>query len=126
VSRSVIDRRTFTLQSALALLSGVTITISGCGSTSPSTAPSPAPSPSPGGTTADVTGTVSANHGHVAVIMAAQLTSAETIRLDIMGQATHNHVVELTAADLTTIRNRQQVAKQSTTESAHSHTVTFN
>jgi hypothetical protein len=112
------DRRTFTLQAALALLSGVAITISGCGSTTPT-------SPPPSGGSSDVNGTVSANHGHTAVITAAQLTS-NGISLNIMGSATHNHVVELSTAELTMISNRGQVAKVSTTDSGHNHTVTFN
>jgi hypothetical protein len=129
VNGSAIDRRTFTVQSVLALLSGVTITISACGGsttpTSPTPSPSPSPSPSPGGT-ADVTGTVSANHGHIATVTGAQITVDNAISLNIMGQATHNHVVALTAADLTAIGGRQQVVKTSTTDSGHNHTVTFN
>jgi hypothetical protein len=115
------DRRTFTLQSELALLSGVTITITGCGSTTPT-------SPTTGGggsSTPDVTATISANHGHVATITGAQITADQALALDIRGQATHTHTVNLTAADLTAIANRQVVAKESTTDQAHNHTVTF-
>ena len=46
-----LTRREFTVQSALAMLAGVTITISGCGSEDN---PTPAPSPTP----TDKTGTV--------------------------------------------------------------------
>jgi hypothetical protein len=121
---NLLDRREFTLQSALAILSAATITISGCGGggdDSPS--PGPSPSPNPG---TNVTGNVSANHGHVATITAAQLTAGNAIQLDIRGTGDHPHTVELTAAEVSQIAARQTVAKNSTTEAAHSHTVTFN
>lgn len=54
---SPLDRREFTAPTVLALLSGVTITISGCGDDGSPTSPSP-----PRG--GDAVGTVSANHGH--------------------------------------------------------------
>lgn len=118
---TLLSRREFTLESALAILSAATITIS-CGSdnkmpTTPSTTPSQR---------ADVQGTISANHGHVATITGAQLTSPTSISLNIQGMATHNHVVELTQAEVNSIGANSQVSKTSTTDSAHNHTVTFN
>ena len=56
-------------------------------------------------------------------------------RLALMGRITDRatfgtdgmtYVVELSGAELTMIGNRQQVAKDSTTDAGHSHTVTFN
>ena len=123
-----IGRRQFTLQAVLALLSGVAITVSACGggaasaSSSPTpTGPSPSPGPAP-----DVTGTISANHGHSAVITGAQLTADNAISLDIQGTATHSHTVVLSATEVSNIANHQQVAKDSSTVNSHSHTVTFN
>ena len=52
-----LTRREFTVQSALAMLAGITITISGCGD---DVNPAPAPSPTP----TDRTGTVSTDAGH--------------------------------------------------------------
>ena len=111
-----IGRREFTLQSAMAILSTVIITVEGCGSKSPTT-------PTP--TVNDVTGVITANHGHTAVIRAAQITAAGAITLDIRGDATHPHQVEVSAADLTNLKNRQPVTKTSTTDNGHQHTVTF-
>jgi len=111
-----VTRREFTLEWAMAILSAATITIS-CGDDKPSTAPTPA---------TDKQGTISANHGHVATITAAQLTSPTTISLNIQGMATHAHTVDLTAAEVTSIAANAQVAKTSSTDSAHNHTVTFN
>lgn len=113
----LLTRRAFTLESALAILSAATITIS-CGDDNPSTSPS--------ASTGDKNGTVSANHGHVAVITAARLSSPTSISLDIQGQATHNHTVDLTANEVTSIAANVQVAKLSSTDQAHNHTVTFN
>jgi hypothetical protein len=128
-----LSRREFTVASALAMLSGVAITISAaCGggsspsSPSPNPTPNPTPAPTPTPTTGDKVGSVSNNHGHVAVITGARLTEGGALSLDIRGTATHTHTVELTAADMTAIAGNQRVAKDSTTDSAHSHTVTFN
>jgi hypothetical protein len=120
--RRVVTRRDFTLESALALLAGVTITITGCGDDDNSPAPT-APGPTP---VANSSGSVSANHGHEATITAAQITSGGALSLDIRGSATHPHTVQVTTAQLQTIRARQQVAIVSSTDNNHSHTVTFN
>ena len=117
-----LDRREFTLQSAMAILSAATITITGCGGGGGS----PAPSPSPGPGSNDVTGTVAENHGHRAVIGSAQLLAGNAIQLSIRGDADHPHTVDLTAAEVTTIGARQRVVKTSTTDAGHLHTVTFN
>lgn len=117
---NLISRRDFTVESVLALLAGVTITVSGCGG---DTDPESPTSPSP---TADVTGSVSANHGHVATVMAAQITTGGAISLDIRGTADHPHTVTLTADEVSRIGARTQVSKTSTTDNSHSHTVTFN
>ena len=116
----MLDRREFTLKSAMAILSAATITISGCGGGGDS---SPGPGPSPGPTGA--TGAISGNHGHTATISAAQLTAGNAIQLDIRGSADHPHTVELTAAEVTQIGARQSVSKTSTNDAGHTHTVTF-
>ena len=118
-------RRDFTVSSVLALLSGVTLTITGCGDTSPDTPMTPTPTP-PVATPMDVTGTVGANHGHIAVVTAAELTSDTTVLLDITGDASHPHTVELTPTDLDQIAAGARITKTSSTDQSHAHTVTFN
>jgi hypothetical protein len=118
--RHLVTRRDFTVESALALLAGVTITITGCGDDD---SPSPSPGPTP---IADVNGTVSANHGHVATITGAQISSGGALSLNIQGSAQHPHTVQLTAAQLQQIAARQTVSAVSSTDNNHSHTVTFN
>ena len=114
-----ITRREFTAQSVLALLGGFIITVTeACGSSSSVTTPSPtAPS--------DITASISANHGHVATVTGAQITADLGVTLNIQGQATHNHTVDLSSTDLTNLKNRQTVAITSSTNSGHQHTVTF-
>ena len=117
-----LTRREFTLQSALALLSTCIITVEGCGS---SYNPTPAPTPTPTPSTGDITGSITANHGHVAVITSAELTAGSAVSLNIQGTATHAHTVEISQADLQTLKNRQPVSHDSTNNSGHAHTVTF-
>jgi hypothetical protein len=113
------DRREFTVQAILALLSGVTITMSACGGDGPI-----APDPTPGGS--NVPGSISGNHGHAAVITGAQLGAGNLLTLDIRGTANHPHTVELTAGEVQQIAARQRVARESSTDDGHRHTVTFN
>jgi hypothetical protein len=118
-----LTRREFTLDAALAVLAGCVITISdACGS---STSPTPAPA-----APTDINGAISANHNHVALITAAQITAGNAIVLSIQGTAAHNHTVAISQADLTALRNRQTVSRESSTDLSntfgnHSHTVTF-
>jgi hypothetical protein len=116
----LLSRRQFTRESVLAMLAGVTITITGCGDDDDDNPTGPTTS------SGDFTGTVSANHGHEARVLAAQITAAGAVNLDIRGNADHPHTVALTAAQVVQIGNRQQVVVTSTTDNAHQHTVTFN
>ena len=113
------ERREFTVLSALALLGGATITVSGCGGGGGN--------PMSGPTTGDgsVSGAISANHGHAAMITAAELTSGGGMNLDIRGTADHTHTVALTGSQVVQIRGGSSVAKQSTDTGGHSHMVTF-
>jgi hypothetical protein len=126
--RQTLSRREFTVASALAVLSGVTITISACGGgsrmpSSPSAPGSPGSQPAAGN--GDKVGAISANHGHVAIITAARLTAGGALSLDIQGNADHPHTLELSAADMTAIAGGQTVSTVSTTVLSHAHTVTF-
>jgi hypothetical protein len=122
-----ITRREFTLAAAMAVLSGVAISVSGCGGDSSSAPTSPSPTASgstPSG--GDRTGSISSNHGHSAVIASAQLGASGGITLNIQGTAGHPHTVTLTGADLSAIAGNQRVSKESSNDASHTHTVTFN
>lgn len=125
-----IKRRQFTQEASLAFLAGVTVSVSGCGgggggggddyqSPTGGTAPPTAASGSK-------TGQISANHGHEAVITAAQLQAGGAVRIDIASSAGHSHIVDLPAQAVQEIRDNKPVQKDSTTTDAHMHTVTFN
>jgi len=121
MSDDLLTRREFTLESALAILSAATITISGCGGDdddNPTTNPSPS---------TNHPGTISANHGHDVTITSAQITAGGALMsLNIQGQATHPHTISVTAAQVASIGQNQRVSVDSTTDQAHNHTVTFN
>jgi hypothetical protein len=103
------------------MLAGVTVTISGCGSESPSAPPTLPPTP-----VSDKTAVIANNHGHVATITAAQQTAGGNVTLNIQGAASHNHVLELTAQEVSTIRYGMQLAKSCLMTNSHMHTITFN
>lgn len=114
----LLTRREFTAEWAMAILSAATITITGCSGSNDSMT-----NPTQSG---DVQGTVSANHGHVAVVTRAQMTSANAVAVDIRGQATHPHLIELTVSQLMTVGSGGRVSVVSSTDEGHSHTVAFN
>lgn len=114
--RHELDRREFTVASALALLGGATITITGCGGSSMTGTGGPV----------DVVGNISDNHGHRAVITAAQLSAGGALRLELeAGTAGHRHMVDLSADDVVRIRTGNAVARESTETELHRHMVSF-
>lgn len=116
-----IGRRDFTAAGILTLLSGVAISVSGCGggSSSPS-------SPSTPTASGDKSGSISANHGHTAVLTAAQLQAAGAVALNIRGTSAHPHTVNLTAAQVASIAGGTRVTQTSSSDDGHTHDVTFN
>jgi hypothetical protein len=120
--QTLVTRREFTLEAALAVLAGVTITVSGCGGDSDGNGMPAGPTPTSG----NRVGTISANHGHVAEILAGQLTAGNAIALNIRGSADHPHTVEISQAEMGQIAAGQRVARPSSEEALHTHTVTFN
>lgn len=118
---NVLTRREFTVESALAMLATVAITITGCGDDSPPTTPTPPAT--------DKTGTVTTDAGHThqgATITAAQFTAGNALTLTLTGAATHTHTVALSQAELTQISAGTRVQKLSSSDNNHTHTVTFN
>jgi hypothetical protein len=117
----LLGRREFTLQAALAVLAGTTITISACGSggnKSPT---------GPSGSLPDINGVVSANHNHRAVLSGADVVGGVAVTLNIQGGATHPHLVALSATEIASLRRGEQVSKTSSTgdSNSHTHVVTF-
>jgi hypothetical protein len=123
---NLLTRREFTVETALAMLAGVAITISGCGDDDDDNGSPTNPTPPP---SSGRTGTVSTDAGHShggAEITAAQLTAGSAITLTLTG-AGHTHSVALTAAEVMSINGGTRVQKTSAIDNtAHTHTVTFN
>ena len=117
--QSLLSRREFNRETVMAILAAATITITGCGddnndATGPTT------------TGSNRVGVVSANHGHTAIVTNVQLNGNQTVTIDMRAQATHNHTLTLTVAELTSIAANTRVVKDSSTDDGHKHTVTFN
>lgn len=115
-------RREFTVASALAALSGVAITITACGGGSSYSPSSPTPTPSSG----DKVASISGNHGHSAVITAAELTAGAAVTVQLTTGQGHTHSVSLTATEVMQIAGGTRVSRESTNDSGHTHNVTFN
>ena len=119
-----VTRRQFTLEAALAILAGCVITIADACGGSDDTPTNTTPAPT------DLTGTISANHAHIATVTAVQITAGNAIALDIRGSAAHTHTLSLSQADLQALQNRQPVSRDSSSDLSasfglHLHTVTF-
>ncbi|MCL4819381.1 MAG: hypothetical protein KJ067_09575 [Vicinamibacteria bacterium] len=115
-----VGRRRFGLEAALAVLGSATITISSSGCGGGGSSPT---SPSAPG---DKVGSVSANHGHAAVITAAQLSTGAALTLQIRGSSDHPHTVVLSAGEVAQVAAGSRVSKNSSVDDGHDHTVTFN
>lgn len=113
-NKRTLSRRELSVQAALLLLGGATITLSGCGGGG-STTPS-----------GDRSATIVGNHGHEAIITSAQLLAGGALSLNIQALATHNHTLDLTAAQVVQVRDGATVTLTSAVGSGHSHTITFN
>jgi hypothetical protein len=121
-----LSRREFTLEACLAILSGVAITISasGCGSSSSSpTGPSGNPPTAGNG---DKVGSISNNHGHTATITAAQLSAGNAVTVQLTLGSGHTHTLAVSADQIVAVAANQRVSGVSSTTEAHNHTVTFN
>ena len=116
-------RREFTVEAALALLAGVTVTVTGCGGGSSMGSPA-APTLQPG----DVSGAISANHGHTAIIRAAQLDAGNALMLTLSTAEGHSHSLTLSQAQVMQIGSGQRVSITTSISGsdAHTHVVTFN
>ena len=117
----IIGRREFTREAVLVALSGVAITVSGCGSDSNPMSPSPS----------GRQGAISANHGHQAVVTDAQITAGNAVQVELRGTADHAHTASLIAIAVQAIGEGRAVQTSSTTTTSpslgtHLHTVTFN
>ena len=106
-------RRDFLQNAMMAAFSGIAITIVGCGKDNASA-------------DQNETGSISANHGHSAIVSAAQITAGAAIELNITGSSTHSHVVSLSASQINAIGQGTTVNVTSSSGDSHTHLVSFN
>ena len=110
------SRREISAAAALTLLGGAVITVSGCGGGG-------------GNGSGSVTGRtaeISANHSHTSTITKAEQDAGNALTLNIQGSSSHPHMIQLTAAEVVSIRKGTRVAKTSSVDFGHDHIVTFN
>ena len=115
--KSGTSRREFLGAAAAALFAGISITILGCGEDSGT-----GPTVEDG----DISGQISGNHGHKAVVKKAQIDAGGAVTLDIQGSAGHSHTVSLTADDMAELKKPGgMVTKDSSSTNSHNHSVMF-
>lgn len=69
--------------------------------------------------------TIGSNHGHVLVVSKDDVAAGVDKTYHIMGTASHDHTVTVTAAQFSTLSANSGVSLTSSTDSAHSHPITI-
>lgn len=118
-----VSRRAFLRLALFPLAASAAAALAGCriGTTGPEDAPPLEPAP-----IGDAPGFVFDNHQHSALLAASDLQAGLPVTLHIRGRSPHDHVVELTAAQVADIRAGREVTVPSTNDYGHAHDVTFN
>jgi hypothetical protein len=73
----------------------------------------------------DITGSISGNHGHTVVLTVSQLEAGAAVTLNLTIGDGHTHTVRLSADEVQNIASGGSVTNTSSTDSGHSHGVTF-
>jgi hypothetical protein len=113
------DPRVYAGRTLLAVVLCSTLAFVGCGDDDESPT-------GPSGVTQDVSGVIANNHGHTAVVTAAQISAGRAITIDIRGTADHSHTLDLTNDDMVRLQQRQRVERDVSANNTHTHRVTFN
>jgi len=97
----------------------------GGGGDSPAPAPAPPASPPPAQPSqcTPASAVISANHGHLLTIPAADLDSTTDKTYSIRGTGSHDHSVTFTVGLLQMLKNKQTVVATSTETGSHTHDV---
>jgi hypothetical protein len=70
-------------------------------------------------------GAISSNHGHRAIVPAADINANAPKTYSIQGTSNHDHTLSLTAEQLAQLAQGQSVTVTSSTDASHAHTVTL-
>jgi hypothetical protein len=75
----------------------------------------------------DLSGSITANHGHTVTITEAQLAAGDAVTLTLTTGSGHTHTLELSAAQVQSINMGNSEAQTTNVDSTgHTHNVTFN
>jgi len=110
------------------LLGGGSAAAIACGCGGSSSPPPDVDAPPADCSTTGANCTIADNHVHAPhelVVTAADISAGAEKVYDIMGQASHNHQVTVTAADFTTLQGGGTVMVTSTVTFCHSHVCTI-
>ncbi|MCX6116569.1 MAG: hypothetical protein NT027_03435 [Proteobacteria bacterium] len=72
-----------------------------------------------------INGSVSANHGHNALLTIEQIQSKSQVTRSIQGESGHSHNLDISPEDLNQLRQGNSIQVVSSTDFSHSHTVVF-
>lgn len=111
------DRRRFLKRMSTLALAAPLLAAAGCGK-EPTTTKGNAG-------TYEVEITIGENHGHRVTITEQQLDKGEAVTLTLTEGGGHTHSVSLSAEQVRTIADGGTVSVESTSDSFHTHTVTF-
>ncbi|MDQ3340755.1 MAG: hypothetical protein M4D80_36820 [Myxococcota bacterium] len=90
----------------------------------PKTPDAPNPDAPPANTCTTTNSTISANHGHTAVIPAADVTAGVMKTYDIKGASQHPHTITVTPAMFAMLKSGMMVVVTSSNDAGHTHNVT--
>jgi hypothetical protein len=71
------------------------------------------------------TSAIAGNHGHVITVTKADIMAGVDKDYHIMGAATHDHVLTITAAQFAMLALNTNISDTSTTTSLHDHVITI-
>ena len=120
------DRKKFIKTAGALLVAIPAISVVGC-SSSDDSGPNPTPPPN-GNADCEANGTTSSigsNHGHTLQVSAADVQAGTEKEYSIQGGSGHNHLVTVTAANFTSLKNNQQIQIGSSSGGGHTHSVTI-
>jgi hypothetical protein len=90
----------------------------------PDAPPQTTPDAPPAQTCATTNATISANHGHAAMVPGADVAAGVQKTYNIQGASGHPHTIIVTAAMFTMLKAGQMVVIASSTDAGHTHSVT--
>lgn len=129
----MLKRRDFLKKSAFAVLATSLTALAGCEGertfpseeTDVTSVPTGTNEPPTTRTYSDISGAVSANHGHSVTITADQLEAGRAVSLTLTTGAGHTHTLSLSDRQVEALANGGDETEESSVDAGHSHAVRF-